>query len=309
MDASNNNGLNETFVPPQDKDLQQLGEKITTEFRKKHKPISKLGLSVYVLASLTLIVFSFWLTFEIKQWVMPQKAQAAPKPVTVKSTINTEIPTTQSTRVPTKVKTVTSKPARHTTTKPTKTATSGPTSKPAVAGGFVKRLLGAFGAGSGSREKYGTAPTTTQPARPELGAAQFRRLLAAMEQAGDETPWLDRVLAFLPAKAEPEVPVTPGPHAGTSTNDRYGPTPTPVNSYSGPRPTNPKNTKTTKGKPVIPEARFKLSGILVRDGQPTAVINDKHVRVGDFVEDAKVTRIDKYSVELDVEGQLLTIRI
>jgi len=57
-------------------------------------------------------------------------------------------------------------------------------------------------------------------------------------------------------------------------------------------------------KTAIPESdNFRLGGIMLGDGSPTAIINQKIVRPGDVIDGAKVIKINKNSVTLEIKGE------
>jgi hypothetical protein len=65
-------------------------------------------------------------------------------------------------------------------------------------------------------------------------------------------------------------------------------------------------TPTSQSKPEMlprPQLTFKLQGIFYRPSNPSAVVNTKTVFIGDVVNEAKVTAIDRQSVTLVLEGQ------
>ena len=55
--------------------------------------------------------------------------------------------------------------------------------------------------------------------------------------------------------------------------------------------------------------KWLLSGILYNAHSPAAVINKKHVTIGDIVDDAKVLKIDKKAVTLEHNGSKMTITV
>ena len=62
--------------------------------------------------------------------------------------------------------------------------------------------------------------------------------------------------------------------------------------------------------PAVPAGtRFTLSGILMGPGGTAAIINDHSVRAGETIDGARVLRIDRFSVVLDVAGRQLTLRM
>jgi type II secretory pathway component PulC len=55
--------------------------------------------------------------------------------------------------------------------------------------------------------------------------------------------------------------------------------------------------------------QWNLSGIVYSPKDPLAIINGKMVRVGDIIEDAKVTKIEKKKVTLDYSGSSMTLTV
>lgn len=84
------------------------------------------------------------------------------------------------------------------------------------------------------------------------------------------------------------------------------PAPANPSTLSGSNSADVAQTRTTEPTPEgaspLPPT-FKLQGIFFRPSNPSAVVNTKTVFVGDFINDAKVTSIDRQSVTLVYEGQ------
>jgi len=58
-----------------------------------------------------------------------------------------------------------------------------------------------------------------------------------------------------------------------------------------------------------PRGNYKLNGIMHGPSGPVAVINGYPVRTGEAIDGAKVVRIDRYSVILDIGGSRLIVRM
>jgi hypothetical protein len=56
------------------------------------------------------------------------------------------------------------------------------------------------------------------------------------------------------------------------------------------------------------EPAFTLQAISERDGRPVALVNDRLVREGDSIDGARIVRIARDEVELDLGGRRLTLR-
>ena len=59
-------------------------------------------------------------------------------------------------------------------------------------------------------------------------------------------------------------------------------------------------------QPKLPD--LKLSGVLVSPGGGTAIINGQFLAVGDTIEGARIVKITKYVVTLEMNGQRITLR-
>ena len=301
MDDNNQQGMDPTATPLDMPAPIEDCDVLTTAYKRKHQPFSPGGLVLYGLAAAALIVFAWWLTLEIRKWAAPQSAQAS-STNTTRRKINTDIPAAKG-------KTQ-SKLAARTAGKSSATpsGTGQPWQQPtAQAEDEPSGLLGLASL---------LAPRRRAQVNSEMTDAQYKQFQSELDKASySEEPWLDRTAALLPPKSQatantPYGQPVPAVQAPPAVDPRYGPY---VPSSSYPTRTGPggKPLPAAKGAkgPASPEDRFKLSVILVRDGQPVAVINDKNVRVGDTIEGGKVAAISKYSVDIEVDGQVLTIRL
>ena len=63
--------------------------------------------------------------------------------------------------------------------------------------------------------------------------------------------------------------------------------------------------------PPMPQrsGAYKLSGIMAGPSGKTAIINGKFVNVGQTVDGAKIISIGQYTVELEIDGQSITIQL
>ncbi len=68
-------------------------------------------------------------------------------------------------------------------------------------------------------------------------------------------------------------------------------------------PATAENAATNIAPAVAPPKDLRLQGIFFRMKDPTAIINGKTVRNGDEIDGAKVVRIDRASVRVEVNGQ------
>lgn len=60
-------------------------------------------------------------------------------------------------------------------------------------------------------------------------------------------------------------------------------------------------------KPAFPELR--LQGIIFRSTNPLVLINGRTLTVGDEVDGAKITAVDKSSVKVEFNGETRTLRL
>jgi len=131
---------------------------------------------------------------------------------------------------------------------------------------------------------------------------RHQALLNDLENITSDTPWMDRTVALLPTRSD--VP------ADVDVNSEFWEDPF---LYGKIRVNQSKRSanNTTKVLPKIEtvDKRFVLNGIMVVDGQPTAVINGRHVRAGDRIGDAKVLQIGTFSVTLEINAVKHTLRL
>ncbi len=64
---------------------------------------------------------------------------------------------------------------------------------------------------------------------------------------------------------------------------------------------------TTQAAPPPPS--FKLSAVLRGSGGVTAIVNGRFVQVGSTIQGAKVISIDRHSVQLELDGETITIQM
>jgi len=301
MDDNNLQGMDPTATPQDIPDLIEDCDILTTAYKQKHQPFSPGGLVLYGLAAAALIVFAWWLTVEIRKWTAPQNAQASPTN-TANRKINTDIP---ASRKKVQVKWTARMVDKSSTT-------AGRTRQPwqPQAAQAEEEPSGLLGLASLF------APRRRALVSSEMTDAQYKQFQSELDKTSySEQPWLDRTAALLPPKPQataksPYAQPEPAVQAPPAIDPRYGPY-VPSSSYAtrtGPGGKPLPAAKGAKG-PASPEDRFKLSVILVRNGEPVAIINDKNVRVGDTIEGGKVVAISKYSVDIEVDGQVLTIRL
>ena len=107
-----------------------------------------------------------------------------------------------------------------------------------------------------------------------------------------------------PGAAEPAPPVTlaavPPPKPASSPDPR----PAAVDRLVvAPKPA----AVAPSAKPAAPPA-FVLQAISERDGHPVAVVNERLLREGDSIDGARIVRIARDEVELELGGRRLTLR-
>ena len=62
----------------------------------------------------------------------------------------------------------------------------------------------------------------------------------------------------------------------------------------------------TKKEP--PELKWKITGIVWHSNRPQAIINDRVVDVGDTIDKAKVIAIRKSEIDVEIDGQKITVK-
>jgi len=268
---------------------------LPTVYKKKRQPFSPGGLVLYGLAAAAMIVFAWWLTLEVRKWIGPQNARA------------------NSTNA-SKLKARSNITASRGNTQAEATArTAGKTSATADR----RRQPGQPQADQAEDEPSGLlglaslfAPRKRAPAASQMTDEQYKQFQSELDKTTySDQPWLDRTAALFPVNSQAPSK-EPSVQAEPIADSRYGPY-VPSSRYQTGTGSGGKSIGTANGAKGAgsPEDRFKVSVILVRDGQPVAIINDKNLRVGDTIEGGKVVAISKYSVDIEVDGQVLTIRI
>lgn len=58
----------------------------------------------------------------------------------------------------------------------------------------------------------------------------------------------------------------------------------------------------------VPSPAFTLQAISEREGRPVAIVNDRLVREGDSIDGARIARIAKDEVELEIAGKRVLLR-
>ena len=120
-----------------------------------------------------------------------------------------------------------------------------------------------------------------------------RELLDELNHIPSDASWMDRTLVLLPSwNTVPSAPEPPKPGFWEDPF-HYGR----IRVNQGKVSANNATKIPAKVDPIT--KRFVLSGILVVDGQPTAVINGRQVRKGDWIGDAKILHIDAFSVTIE----------
>ncbi|MCL2700665.1 MAG: hypothetical protein FWE88_03100 [Phycisphaerae bacterium] len=219
---------------------------------------------------------AWWVTQELKQLTTMKKAQASVK-------INTNLLPKNKPAIPPAHKKVV------------------PQSEPPPATnglkGLASQLAAIFGYGKGKES--------------EEACAKHQEMLADLSRISPETPWMNRAAVLLAART-PVAVETPDPldaffedpfAYGIIRLNQLTKKPVPAKSSGGSG-----SAKTVaRAKPF--DGRPLLSAIMIVDGQPTAIVNNRNVRVGDNVDGMRVLRIDTFSVTLDANGGELTLRL
>ena len=125
-----------------------------------------------------------------------------------------------------------------------------------------------------------------------IGAAVLGGLALLRQPGAVPEPPAPVVAAAGPAA--PPAPVTPSTLPPSSAAERLA---------IAPKPASAAPPATPRGEPV-----FTLQAISERDGHPVAVVNERLLREGDSIDGARIVRIAKDEVELDLGGRRLTLR-
>ena len=109
-----------------------------------------------------------------------------------------------------------------------------------------------------------------------------------------------------------EPPARPAPKAGGEpttrpTADKAEDAPKPVEPTKTPDPPKPRPTVRPRPKPRLP--RYKLNGIMQGPEGGCAIVNGQFVREGETIDGAKVVKIRRYDVHIDVQGERVTLRM
>jgi len=226
---------------------------------------------------------AWWVTQELKQLGATQEAQARVQ-------INTALLPKQKTT------------AKAASTKSAAKNPSGEKTGPALAVATIGSILDLLIGPSTSH-----AHPEQDPVNPATAPGEDRRkLLNDLDQIPSDASWMDRTMVLLPAwNADPSAaPAAPEPAPGFWEDPfYYGKMRVDQNKASA-------NNKTGIPTKVVPvTTRFVLNGIMVIDGQPTAIINGRHVREGGWIGDMKVLKIDAFSVTLEGSTGKHTLRL
>ena len=86
-----------------------------------------------------------------------------------------------------------------------------------------------------------------------------------------------------------------------------------LRKYSGEKASTSKKQQMVQARPILVDGEKKslpvkdlpslsITGIFFTDGEYMALVNDKMVRVGDFVEEVQIGKIDSNGVEIEFKG-------
>ena len=156
-------------------------------------------------------------------------------------------------------------------------------------------------------QKPAAAPARARPAADPLKGALAADLTYQMDT--DSVKWFspgDRSLGVAGQPVASAVPFAPPP-APPATSP---PEPAPASAA----PTGaPRANRRETAEPVVPlldlQQKFRLTSLAVGRKTPTAIINGRVVTVGDEVEGAKVVAITASTVDLDIAGRHLILRM
>jgi cytoskeletal protein RodZ len=165
-------------------------------------------------------------------------------------------------------------------------------------------LLAAVGVGGfllAKQKQPAQPPSVVAPkAPPQAVAVKSVEEAPAVPQVRVATPLAEGKPASVavPAVATPETPAAASTSASPVISTAADATPAPT-AQAAPAPAQPA---------PAPATMFRLKGILFTKS-PTALINDGSVQVGGEIDGAKVTKIDRTSVELDYQGKLTVLKL
>jgi len=156
------------------------------------------------------------------------------------------------------------------------------------------------------------AALSLSPAAPKAKSQySFSSIMGSMIQAltgskADKTA--EAGMARKSAAVSPSVAVAgpAGLGASPSTATPFRPAPA---AAAAPSPKAAAQPAAPSPPPPLDESKFKLSGVMMGPGGATAIINGQSVTQGETVDGAKVIRVSQHSVDLEVNGRRLTIRM
>lgn len=137
-------------------------------------------------------------------------------------------------------------------------------------------------------------PSTTTPQAPDNSVAS--EPVASPDATPKVNPAVDALNNPLPPSFAPK----PSPGQADSTVTQTSPTPA--------VPDNPLATATTPAAPR-PFPELKLQGIYYRLNNPSVMINGQTLEIGDIVEGARVIKIERKDVTLELDGQTKVLRL
>jgi len=146
------------------------------------------------------------------------------------------------------------------------------------------------------------------PATPKLPAADTAAQASEASPTGPTEAKLTEVLAkTIPAMQEQPPAEAPAQSASSGRPAESDIAPeTPVARQEAP-PARPKGSAIHAHETAA--RNFKLSGIMSSPTGTIAIINGCHMRVGETIDGAKITGIRTHSVQLQIDGQTVTLRM
>jgi len=130
-------------------------------------------------------------------------------------------------------------------------------------------------------------------APPELKLQVRQKIDPVLAKTMEETKYYSPTPKPVPARPARVRPAGAAPSA-IATTARPAPTPPPA------------KREEPKPQPKLPD--LKLSGVLVSPGGGTAIINGRFLAVGNTIEGARIVKITKYVVTLEMNGRRFTLR-
>ena len=174
----------------------------------------------------------------------------------------------------------------------------------AVALGCVAAAVAALGAwvmldhGSPRPAPHAASADTARAPRPR---SRLERPVLARAEKTDPRPRTKPALAGTPKamkhhSASPRNPSRAGPVRPAAQ----------TRPAAAAAPVKPQPDKAT---PPPPAPEFKLTGVLLGPGGGTAIINGRFMKVGDTIEGARVVKITKHAVTLELGARRITLRL